>query len=167
MKFLHKISVTTILGLLSIPTYAVPNVWTSSFTQGYTEYVLSNSKNQTIIVACNEYADIHSDHGFYYYPKGLNGNSLPLRNISILFDNSTVAYPPQDGGLPTSTRGGANEWINFTRAISKAKKLIYIQTISSLQHLHQHLTVLNPLLESLLNVNPQDNNLLCYIIHSY
>ena len=123
MKFLHKISVTTILGLLSIPTYAVPNVWTSSFTQGYTEYVLSNSKNQTIIVACNEYADIHSDHGFYYYPKGLNGNSLPLRNISILFDNSTVAYPPQDGGLPTSTRGGANEWINFTRAISKAKKI--------------------------------------------
>ncbi|HHX2521671.1 TPA: hypothetical protein ACU8BS_002122 [Neisseria subflava] len=123
MKFLHKISVTTILGLLSIPTYAVPNVWTSSFTQGYTEYVLSNSKNQTIIVACNEYADIHSDHGFHYYPKGLNGNSLPLRNISILFDNSTVAYPPQDGGLPTSTRGGANEWINFTRAISKAKKI--------------------------------------------
>lgn len=123
MKFLHKISVTTILGLLSIPTYAVPNVWTSFFTQGYTEYVLSNSKNQTIIVACNEYADIHSDHGFYYYPKGLNGNSLPLRNISILFDNSTVAYPPQDGGLPTSTRGGANEWINFTRAISKAKKI--------------------------------------------
>lgn len=123
MKFLHKISVTTILGLLSIPTYAVPNVWTSAFTQGYTEYVLSNSKNQTIIVACNEYADIHSDHGFYYYPKGLNGNSLPLRNISILFDNSTVAYPPQDGGLPTSTRGGANEWINFTRAISKAKKI--------------------------------------------
>lgn len=123
MKFLHKISVTTILGLLSIPTYAVPNVWTSSFTQGYTEYVLSNSKNQTIIVACNEYADIHSDHGFHYYPKGLNGNSLPLRNISILVDNSTVAYPPQDGGLPTSTRGGANEWINFTRAISKAKKI--------------------------------------------
>ncbi|HFC8510965.1 TPA: hypothetical protein ACFP4I_001937 [Neisseria subflava] len=123
MKFLHKISVTTILGLLSIPTYAVPNVWTSAFTQGYTEYVLSNSKNQTIIVACNEYADIHSDHGFHYYPKGLNGNSLPLRNISILFDNSTVAYPPQDGGLPTSTRGGANEWINFTRAISKAKKI--------------------------------------------
>lgn len=123
MKFLYKISVTTILGLLSIPTYAVPNVWTSSFTQGYTEYVLSNSKNQTIIVACNEYADIHSDHGFHYYPKGLNGNSLPLRNISILFDNSTVAYPPQDGGLPTSTRGGANEWINFTRAISKAKKI--------------------------------------------
>ena len=123
MKFLHKISVTTILGLLSIPTYAVPNVWTSSFTQGYTEYVLSNSRNQTIIVACNEYADIHSDHGFHYYPKGLNGNSLPLRNISILFDNSTVAYPPQDGGLPTSTRGGANEWINFTRAISKAKKI--------------------------------------------
>ena len=75
MKFLHKISVTTILGLLSIPTYAVPNVWTSSFTQGYTEYVLSNSRNQTIIVACNEYADIHSDHGFHYYPKGLNGNS--------------------------------------------------------------------------------------------
>lgn len=123
MKFLHKISVTTILGLLSIPTYAVPNVWTSSLTQGYTEYVLSNSRNQTIIVACNEYADIHSDHGFHYYPKGLNGNSLPLRNISILFDNSTVAYPPQDGGLPTSTRGGANEWINFTRAISKAKKI--------------------------------------------
>lgn len=123
MKFLHKISVTTILGLLSIPTYAVPNVWTSAFTQGYTEYVLSNSKNQTIIVACNEYADIHSDHGFHYYPKGLNGNSLPLRNIRILFDNSTVAYPPQDGGLPTSTRGGANEWINFTRAISKAKKI--------------------------------------------
>ena len=123
MKFLHKISVTTILGLLSIPTYAVPNVWTSSFTQGYTEYVLSNSRNQTIIVACNEYADIHSDHGFHYYPEGLNGNSLPLRNISILFDNSTVAYPPQDGGLPTSTRGGANEWINFTRAISKAKKI--------------------------------------------
>jgi len=123
MKFLHKISVTTILGLLSIPTYAVPNVWTSAFTQGYTEYVLSNSKNQTIIVACNEYADIHSDHGFHYYPKGLNGNSLPLQNISILFDNSTVAYPPQDGGLPTSTRGGANEWINFTRAISKAKKI--------------------------------------------
>ena len=123
MKFLHKISVTTILGLLSIPTYAVPNVWTSAFTQGYTEYVLSNSKNQTIIVACNEYADIHSDHGFHYYPKGLNGNSLPLRNISILFDNSTVAYPPQDGGLPTSTRGGANEWIDFTRAISKAKKI--------------------------------------------
>lgn len=123
MKFLHKISVTTILGLLSIPTYAVPNVWTSSFLQGYTEYVLSNSKNQTIIVACNEYADIHFDHDFSYYPKGLNGNSLPLRNISILFDNSTVAYPPQDGGLPTSTRGGANEWINFTRAISKAKKI--------------------------------------------
>ena len=49
----------------------------------------------------------------------------------------------------------------------QSKKLIYIQTISSLQHLHQHLTVLNPLLESLLNVNPQDNNLLCYIIHSY
>ena len=123
MNKLTQTILFTALACTSAAVHAVPNIWDSSMQQGFVEYVLSNSKNQTIIVACNVGAGDQIDHGFHYYPKGLSGNSVDLKDVSVRFNGKTAAYPPSKNGLPTSTRGGANQWVNFARGIAKARTI--------------------------------------------
>lgn len=122
MRAVKKLS---LIALLFVPmfAYSAPNVWQSGFGMGIMEYSLSNSKNQAIMISCNLGGPEDMDHGFYYYPRGFDGDSKTLKNMSILLDDKTVVYPPTDGGLPTSTRGGANNWIKLTSGISKARKI--------------------------------------------
>ncbi|HCW36856.1 MAG TPA: hypothetical protein DGB97_12400 [Staphylococcus sp.] len=124
MQKLCKIITFCCASIVVNTTYAVPNIWEGGYaTMGYSEYSLSNKKNQTITVACNEGAGNEYDHGFYFYPKGTNGKTLNPNTISVLFDNKKTAYPPADNRLPSTTRGGANEWINFAEGISKARSI--------------------------------------------
>lgn len=122
MKAIKKLSLVILL-FVSMFAHGAPNVWQSSFGMGVIEYSLSNSKNQMITVSCNIGGLEYIDHGFDYYPRGFEGDSKVLKNMSVLLDGKTVVYPPTDDGLPTSTRGGANNWIQFTSGISKARKI--------------------------------------------
>lgn len=122
MKNLTKFLLGTLM-VVSATAHSAPNVWQSGFAMGTMEYSISNSKGQMIVVACAEGAGEDIDHSFDYYPNGFNGEPKKLKNVSVKLDDKKVVYPPTEDGLPTSTRGGANQWVDFTAGISKARKI--------------------------------------------
>nr|WP_282490161.1 hypothetical protein [Providencia alcalifaciens] len=107
---MKKILIAGVILGFSTASWAVPNIWSSSFAQGYFEYSITNESNDSVIIACNVGAGEGFDNGVSVYHDGqqLTGD------ISFLIDDEAY-YIPEN----TTTRNGANAWVSFTDAIKK------------------------------------------------
>lgn len=119
---MQKLAALFVLLFLSAGAHAIPNVWSSSFAQGFTEYGITNNDGYSIIIACNsvepdDYAEA-IDHGFHVYK---NDESIE-GNIEFLINDSSFYVP--DG---TKYRSAANAWNDLMTELEKATKFeIYI-----------------------------------------
>lgn len=120
---MQNLATLFMLLFLSAGAHAIPNVWSSSFAQGFTEYGISNSNGYRILIACNAFVEPADyaeaiDHGFYVYK-----NDEPVKgNIEFLIDDSPFYVP--DG---TKTRPEAGAWDALMSELRKATKFeIYI-----------------------------------------
>lgn len=120
---MNKLTALFALLLLSAGAQAIPNVWTSSFAQGFIEYGITNNNGYSIVVSCNssvepdDYDDA-IDHGLYTYK---NDEKIE-GNIEFLIDGSSFFVP--DG---TKYRFAANAWNDLMAELEKATKFeIYI-----------------------------------------
>lgn len=123
MDDMKKLAVFCVLLFLSAGAQAIPNVWSSSFAQGFTEYSIANNNGYRIIISCNSYVEPADyaeaiDHGFYVYK-----NDQPIEgNIEFLIDGSAFVVP--NG---TKYRSAANAWDGLMAELEKATKFeIYI-----------------------------------------
>ncbi|HCI96277.1 hypothetical protein ABN228_01990 [Providencia rettgeri] len=120
---MKKLAALCGLLLLSAGAQAIPNVWSSSFAQGFTEYSIANNNGYRIIIACNSFVepddyDEAIDHGFHVYKddQSIEGN------IEFLIDGSPFFVP--DG---TKYRVAANAWNDLMTELAKSTKFeIYI-----------------------------------------
>ena len=120
---MQKLAALFVLLFLSAGAHAIPNVWSSSFAQGFTEYGITNNNGYSIIIACNSFVEPDDyaeaiDHGFHVYK-----NDKPIEgNIEFLIDGSSLYVP--DG---TKYRFAANAWNDLMTELGKATKFeIYI-----------------------------------------
>ena len=120
---MQKLAALFVLLFLSTGAHAIPNIWTSSFAQGFTEYGITNNDGYRIIIACNSFVepDDYSeaiDHSFHVYK---DDQSIEGK-IEFLIDGSSFYVP--DG---TKYRFAANAWNNLMTELGKATKFeIYI-----------------------------------------
>ncbi len=122
---MQRFAALLVLLLLSLSTgaQAIPNVWSSSFAQGFTEYSIANDSGYRIIIACNSFVepddyDEAIDHGFYVY----KGEQSIEGKIEFLINDSSFFVP--DG---TKYRFAANDWNDLTAELGKATKFeIYV-----------------------------------------
>ncbi|EPL6453496.1 hypothetical protein N0G65_000613 [Providencia rettgeri] len=113
---MQKLVALCALLLLSAGAQAIPNVWSSSFAQGFTEYSIANNNGYRIIIACNSFVEPDDyaeaiDHGFHVY----KGDQSIEGNIEFLIDGSPFFVP--DG---TKYRFAANAWDNLMTELGKA-----------------------------------------------
>ena len=100
--------------------YAAPNVWQSSFAQGFIEYLIQDAKGQTLWVVCNEGAGDEYDHSARFETKSKSyENTDSNYPLTFLLDGKTEVAPSGT----TNWRNGANAWYEFSHGISKAKKI--------------------------------------------
>lgn len=107
---MKKLTLTAFLAMISTYSYAVPNIWTSGYGQGWAEYQITNAKNQTLRIACNDGYDDTTDHN-------ITLNDQNIRESAFII-NGNAYYPLS---MSSDTRNGASDWNKFTKAISKAK----------------------------------------------
>lgn len=120
---MNKLTALIALLFLSAGAQAIPNVWSSSFAQGFTEYSIANNNGYRIIIACNSFVEPDDyneaiDHGFHVYKdeQSIEGN------IEFLIDGSSFFVP--DG---TKYRFAANAWNDLMTELAKSTKFeIYI-----------------------------------------
>ncbi len=104
----------------SIHAIAAPNVWNSSFGQGFIEYSIQDAKGQTLWVSCNEGAGDNYDHSARFETKTKSyENSDSKYPLTFLLDGKKEVAPPGT----TKWRNGANAWQDFVQGIAKAKKI--------------------------------------------
>ncbi|MBP6082881.1 MAG: hypothetical protein KA732_16580 [Providencia sp.] len=120
---MKKLMALFILLFVSASVQAIPNVWSSSFAQGFTEYSIANNSGYRIIISCNSFVEPDDyaeaiDHGFYVYK-----DDQPIEgNIEFLIDGSSFFVP--EG---TKYRFAANAWNDLMTELGKAAKFeIYI-----------------------------------------
>ncbi|TCJ98564.1 hypothetical protein EV694_0974 [Volucribacter psittacicida] len=104
----------------------LPDTWTSGFGQGWLEYNIANNQGQSMTLSCNAGAsdDPDVDHRISF---SVNGQTYDAEQLSgkLAFLINGKTYHPLS--IPTDTRNGANEWYEFTQAISTANEFtIYL-----------------------------------------
>lgn len=110
-RYMKKILIAGLFFGFSAVSYAVPNIWSVSFAQGYTEYGIGNESNDEVIISCNGGAGEDYDHGVHVYK---NDQAIE-GNVSFLIDDEAYYIPEE-----TKTRSGENAWLSFTNAIKTA-----------------------------------------------
>lgn len=115
---MKKLAVLLGLSVFSSSIFAIPNVWTSGFGQGWAVYRIENSQGDELFIACNAGYDDTTDHDVTFTTK----SGKRYSNFDLLVDDRYVT-PMGD----TTTRNGENQWIKFVEAIKKGKSIeIYI-----------------------------------------
>ena len=100
--------------------HAAPNIWQSSFAQGFIEYSIQDVKGQTLWVVCNVGAGDDYDHSARFETKSKSYENTDSKYpLTFVFDNKTKAAPAGS----TKCRNGANAWYDFRYGIAKAKKI--------------------------------------------
>lgn len=112
---MKKLAATLFFGALTTSAFAIPNIWYSSWAQGWIEYSISNSQGQQLWIACNEGWEKDTEHSIRLIQP--NGQEFDEK-LSFLING--VPFEPLS--LPTTSIQGAGEWANFVQAISKATK---------------------------------------------
>lgn len=123
---MKKLTLTILLISFSASVLSIPNVWTSGYAQGWSEYIITNNKGDTLLIACNigagEIGDGY-DHNLTFTSKSGKKIDRSSDNLEVLI-NGINASP---GSMPTYTRNGANGWASFKSKIQKGKTIeIYI-----------------------------------------
>ena len=116
MKKLILISLLAVTGF----AHAAPNVWQSSYSQGFSEYSIQDGKGNTLWVTCNDGAGDNYDHSARLETKKSSYENTDSKYpLTFLFDGKKKAAP----SASTKWRNGANAWYEFSQGISKAKKI--------------------------------------------
>lgn len=115
-----RLFITLSLLVTSFSVYAIPNVWTSGWGQGFAEYQINDTKGTNLLISCNFSAGDQYDHSVTLaVKKNEYSNSDSSYPLEFLFDDAVAASPPGT----TNWRNGANAWSEFAAGIAKAKKI--------------------------------------------
>lgn len=110
----------------TITAQAVPNMWSSGFGMGVTEYIITSPEKVMLNLSCTGNPDdqnILQHHVMLTLPDGTEADSQDEKTVM------TVVTSDQQYPLPSSLgwRNGDNDWLSFIEAISKATSFdIYV-----------------------------------------
>lgn len=104
--------------------FAIPNVWTAGFGQGWWWYQISNKKI-SLSIDCNSAARPDMEHGLgLRNSKGVDLFTQPNHTLSFLINDKAFEFGTNESGkVDSSYRNAANLWEDFINAIHKAKKI--------------------------------------------
>lgn len=119
MKKLSSIALTAaLLGAVST-AYAVPNIWSSGYGMGVSEYIITDSQNTELNISCTSNPDDTQvlQHSVLV--------TLPDGKILSSHDEKThitLVTGDEQYGVPSSLgwRNGDNAWVSFIYAVRKA-----------------------------------------------
>ncbi|AOV98669.1 hypothetical protein A9798_15485 [Edwardsiella hoshinae] len=112
--------------VLTPVAYAIPNMWTSGFGMGVSEYIITSKNNTVVNLTCttNPDDDAVLQHRLYLtLPDGTMLDSGDEKT-AITLVTGDVAYP-----IPASLgwRNGDNAWVDFIHAIRQATEFdVYV-----------------------------------------
>ncbi|MDU3693887.1 MAG: hypothetical protein E7G14_01915 [Klebsiella michiganensis] len=114
-----KKSSLTIALLFPLTASAIPNMWTSGFGQGITEYFITNSENVVFNLNCTMTPDEQNTLQHNVLIDLPDGTRVDSRDDKTTI---TVVTDDQQFPLPSSLgwRNGDNAWIQFIDAIGNA-----------------------------------------------
>jgi hypothetical protein len=105
--------------LFPLTASAIPNMWTSGFGQGVTEYVITSSENVVFTLNCTMNPDEQNalQHNvLIYLPDGTRVDSRDdTTTITVVTDDQQFPLPSSLGW-----RNGDNAWIQFIDALDHA-----------------------------------------------
>lgn len=117
-KLLSIVLTATLLGAVST-AYAVPNIWSSGFGMGVSEYIITGSQNTELNISCTSNPDDTQvlQHSVLV--------TLPDGKILSSHDENThitLVTGDEQYGVPSSLgwRNGDNAWVSFIDAVRKA-----------------------------------------------
>ena len=125
MRFIHTILPAGLMAF-TITAQAVPNMWSSGFGMGITEYIITSPEQVMLNLSCTGNPDdqnILQHHVMLTLPDGTEADSQDEKTVM------TVVTSDQQYPLPSSLgwRNGDNDWLSFIEAISKATSFdIYV-----------------------------------------
>ncbi|ULH10522.1 hypothetical protein MF265_21780 [Serratia marcescens] len=125
MRFTHTILPAGLLAF-NMTAQAVPNMWSSGFGMGVTEYIITSPEKVMLDLNCTSNPDdqnILQHHVMLTLPDGTEADSQNEKTTM------TVVMNDQQYPLPSSLgwRNGDNAWLSFIKAISKATSFdIYV-----------------------------------------
>ncbi|WFV98733.1 MULTISPECIES: hypothetical protein [Enterobacteriaceae] len=119
--------IVTLAMLASVSTaQAIPNMWTSGFGMGVTEYIISSPEKVIFNLNCTGNPDEQNilQHGVLVTLP--NGTMLDSRDdgteITVVMDNSQYPLP-----LSLGWRNGDNAWVSFIDALGQSSNFdVYI-----------------------------------------
>lgn len=119
MKILSSLALTAAL-LSAVPTaYAIPNIWSSGYGMGVSEYIITGSQNTELNISCTSNPDDTQvlQHSVLVTLPG--GKILSSRDentqITLVTGDEQYGVPPSLGW-----RNGDNAWVSFIDAVRKA-----------------------------------------------
>lgn len=118
---MRKLSVPLLITTLTLTgtAHAIPNMWTSGFGQGVTEYIITSPEKVVFNLNCTGNPDAQDilQHGVDLTLPG--GTSVSSHDdgaeITVVMDNSQYPLPSFLGW-----RNGDNAWVSFIDALSQA-----------------------------------------------
>lgn len=118
MRFMHAILSAGLL-TFAITAQAVPNMWSSGFGMGVTEYIITSPENVMMNLNCTGNPDdqnILQHHVMLTLPDGSGADSQDDKTaITVVTDDQTFPLPSSLGW-----RNGDNAWLSFIDATRKA-----------------------------------------------
>lgn len=119
MKKLSSIVFTaTLLGAVST-AYAVPNIWSSGFGMGVSEYIITGSQNTELNISCTSNPDdaqVLQHSVLITLPDGkILSSHDENTHITLVTGDEQYSIPPSLGW-----RNGDNAWVSFIDAVRKA-----------------------------------------------
>ncbi|UYZ85365.1 hypothetical protein MTZ49_07405 [Entomomonas sp. E2T0] len=101
---------------------AAPNLWGSSFAQGFIEYGIVNDKGDSIIITCNIGAGDDYDNSVAIYLASNKQYENEKSELEFVIADESYPIPSE-----TETRSGSNAWDSFVGAISTATQFdVYV-----------------------------------------
>ena len=125
MRFIHTLLPAGAMAF-TMTAQAVPNMWSSGFGMGVTEYIITSPEKVMLNLNCTSNPDdqnILQHHVMLTLPDGTRADS---RNEKTAM---TIVTSDQQYPLPSSLgwRNGDSDWLSFIEAISKATSFdIYV-----------------------------------------
>lgn len=118
MRKLSAVLLVTTLAFTGV-AHAIPNMWTSGFAMGVTEYIITSPEKVVFNLNCTTSPDEQNvlQHSVYLtLPDGTSVNSRDDgTEITVVMDNSQYPLPSFLGW-----RNGDNAWVSFIDALDQA-----------------------------------------------
>lgn len=129
MRLSHAATAVVILASASV-AQAIPNMWSSGFAQGVTEYIITSPEKVVFNLNCTTSPDEQNvlQHSVYLtLPDGTLLNSHDDgTDITVVMDDSQYPLPSFLGW-----RNGDNARVSFIDALSQLGILMFTSTIKS------------------------------------